>query len=71
MCLVTSETKVNKKYIFNGKYKLLEHSLQTARKGGSFAEDWSCFACYGVSFISHSFATQLLKANCIVKTHYL
>ena len=52
MYLVPSETKVNKKYVFNGNYKLLELQPSNARKAGPYAEDWSCFACYGVSFIS-------------------
>ena len=52
MCLVPSETKVNKNMIFNEKWKMLELQPSNARKVGPYAEDWSCFACYGVSFIS-------------------
>ena len=41
----------------------LNYSLQMARKEGHFAEDWRCFACYGVSFISHTLETHFFKGK--------
>ena len=48
----------------------MNYSLRTARKAGPFGEDRSCFACYGVSFISRESETQQLKVNSVVKSHY-